>query len=302
LQSAGKRFVVDSCRCEAATFRKTITKVAGEAYHKSEHESGGPIMRTWLRKGAFFVVPFVYTCFTVFAASVIYAEELKIGAGAAATENVFKKIQGPMETAIGLKLNIVSGGPVEAVKDLDKGAVAAAAGGLTFSDWMALMEKSGYAIPDKSVYKSWVIGKDIIRVIVNKEVTISNLSKGDLKGIFTGAITNWKQVTGSDLPIVVVWGDKIPGTQELFQKEIMGGEPYSKDKVVSGTAAEVKDTVKRTKGAVGLAPISMVDASVSTPRGPEVSRPITLLTKGEPSPSVVKLLQYMNGDGKQYLQ
>ena len=258
-------------------------------------------MRAWLRKGMFLAAPFVFACLTVLAVSVVGAEELKIGAGAAATENVFKKIQGPMESSIGLKLNIVSGGPVEAVKDLDKGVVAAAAGGLTFSDWMGLMEKSGYNIPDKSVYKSWVIGKDIIRVIVNKEINIINLSKGDLKGIFTGSITNWKELTGSDLPIVVVWGEKIPGTQELFQKEIMGGEPYAKNKMVSGTAAEVKEMVKRTKGAVGLATISMVDTSVSTPRGPEVSRPITLITKGEPSPSVVKLLQYMNGDGKQYL-
>ena len=110
-------------------------------------------MRTWLRKGKFLAVPFVFACLTVLATSVFCAEELKIGAGAAATENVFKKIQGPMESSIGIKLNIVSGGPVEAVKDLDKAVVAAAAGGLTFSDWMSLMEKSGYNIPDTTAVR-----------------------------------------------------------------------------------------------------------------------------------------------------
>jgi phosphate transport system substrate-binding protein len=259
------------------------------------------IMRTWKRKARFFVVPLVSAIIVVYAAVFVGAEELRIGAGAAATENVFKKIQGPMEAALGLKLTIVAGGPVEALKDLDKGSVAAAAGGLALSDWMNLMEKSGYKIPDKSVYKSWIIGRDVIRVIANKDVGINNLSKAQLKGIFTGIISNWKEITGLDLPIVVVWGDKIPGTQELFQKEIMDGEPYAKNKMTSGTAAEVKELVVRTRGAVGLAPAALVDASVSAPRGPEVSRPITLLTKGEPSPGTAKMLEFISGEGKKYL-
>jgi len=71
------------------------------------------------------------------------AEEVKIGAGAAPTENVFKKIMGPMETSIGLKVVLVSNGPSEALKDLDKGLLDAATGGVTFQDWMSMMDKEG---------------------------------------------------------------------------------------------------------------------------------------------------------------
>ena len=114
----------------------------------------------------------------------LMAEEVRIGTGAAATENIFNKIQQPMEKANGVKLVVVSSGPVQALKDLDAGTIDAAVGGVTFPDWMLMMEKEGYAIADKSVYKNRVIGKDIVKVMTNKDVTVSALSKEQLVAHF----------------------------------------------------------------------------------------------------------------------
>jgi len=237
----------------------------------------------------------------VCVASAALADEVKVGAGAAPTENVFNKIKEPMEKAVGLKLVLVSNGPVEALKELDQGKVEAATGGLTFQDWMALMEKEGYKISDTGIYKYRVIGKDIIKVITHKDVAVKSLSKEQLKGIFSGNIANWKDVGGPDLPVVVVWGAKIPGTQNVFQKQIMDGEAYTKTVKEAETAADVKDKVSATPGAVGLGPASIIDSSISTPEIPEVGRPITLITKGAPSPAVVKMLEFISGEGQKYI-
>jgi hypothetical protein len=110
------------------------------------------------------------------------AEEVKIGSGAAAVENIFNKITEPMEKATGVKLMVVASGPVQAIKDLDAGTIEGAVGGVTFPDWMAMMEKEGYPIADKSLYKNRVIGKDLVKVITNKDVTVSALSKEQLAG------------------------------------------------------------------------------------------------------------------------
>lgn len=230
-----------------------------------------------------------------FAAS---AEEIKIGAGAAPTENVFKKIMAPMEKAIGLKVVLVSNGPSEALKELDKGAVDAATGGLTFADWMAMMDKEGYAIPDKGVYKHRVIGKDIVRVLTHPDAGVKQLGKEQLKGIFTGAVKNWKAVGGADKPVVVLLGSKIPGTQSVFQKQAMDGADYTKEAKEGSTAEDLKARVVATSGAVCLGPASIVDATVNAPEIPEIGRPITLITKGEPSPGIVKMLDYLRGEGK----
>lgn len=229
------------------------------------------------------------------------AEEVKIGAGAAPTENVFKKILSPMEKSIGVKVVLISNGPSEALKDLDKGAVDAASGGVTFPDWMAMMDKEGYQIPDKSAYKHRVIGKDLVKVLTNKDVTTKQLSKEQLKGIFTGAIKNWKEVGGPDKPVVLFLGSKIPGTQSVFQKQVMDGAAYAKDAKEGTTAEDLKTKVAATPGAVCLGPASGVDGSIHAPEIPEIGRPITLITKGEPSPGIVKMLEYIRGDGKKYI-
>jgi len=233
--------------------------------------------------------------------TVVRAEEVTVGAGAAPTENIFARIKDPMEKSIGLKLNLISSGPVQALKDLDVNKVDAATGGVSFGDWMRMMEKEGSPVADPSVYKHRVIGKDMVKLMAHKGVTVNALSKDQLKAIFTGKAANWKEVGGPDLPIVVVLGSKIPGTQSVFQKQMMDDEPYVQKAMEATTAADVKEKVQATPGAVGLGPISLVDGSISSPEIPEVGRPITLVTRGEPSPTVAKLIDYINGEGKQHI-
>ncbi len=237
----------------------------------------------------------------VAAAGMVCAEEVKVGAGAAPAEDIFKKIKDPMEKEIGLKLVLIDSGPDAALMALDKGEVDAATAGLTFGDWLELMAKKGYAIPDKNVYKYRVIGKDIIRVIAHKDINVQQLSKEQLQGVFTGKITNWKEVGGPDLPIVVVFGSQIAGTHAAFQKQAMSGAAYAKNVKEAANAPDVKEKVKATPGAVGLAPATLVDAGVCAPKIPEVGRAITLVTRSEPSATVIKMLDYIRGPGKKYL-
>lgn len=229
------------------------------------------------------------------------AEEVKIGAGAAPSENVFNKIKEPMAKATGVTITLISNGPEQALKDLDAGLIDAAAGGVTFPDWMDMMAKANYPIADKSVYKNRVIGKDIIKVLTNKDVTVSSLSKEQLTAIFTGKAKNWSEVGGPSLPIVLVTGTKIPGTLKVFQKQAMDGADYSKDALALGDAAEMKDKVATTSGAVCIGPMSKADATVNAPTIPEIGRPITLITKGEPKGGVKKMIDYIRDEGQKVI-
>jgi phosphate transport system substrate-binding protein len=234
-------------------------------------------------------------------AGIAQAEEVKIGSGAAAIENIFNKIKDPMEKANGVKLNVISSGPVQAVKDLDAGTVEAAVGGMTFPDWMAMMEKEGYAIADKSAYKNRVIGKDVVKVMTNKDVTVSALSKEQLAGIFTGKMKNWKEMGGPDKPIALILGSKIPGTQGVFQKQVLNGEAYAAGAIEGTTAEDLKARVIATPGGVALAAMAQIDSSVNGPSIPEVGRPVTLITKGAPSAGLQKMLDYLGGEGQQHI-
>jgi phosphate transport system substrate-binding protein len=234
-------------------------------------------------------------------APLAFAVEVKIGAGASATEDIFKKMIEPMEKSIGIKLVIISDGPSAALRSLDNDLVMAAVGGLSFQDWMAMMEKEGDKPRTPAEYTYREIGKSIIKVIANKGTLVKKLSKDQLKGIFTGKITNWKAVGGVDIPIKIVNGIKIPGTNTMFQKEVMDGEPYGKTDLEASTAPDVKAKVVATPGAIGLSVTSLVDETVSAPEIPEVGRPVTMITKGEIPFSMQKVLDYMRGEGQKYI-
>jgi phosphate transport system substrate-binding protein len=229
-------------------------------------------------------------------------EELKIGAGAAPTENILKPIKPYFEKATGIKLQILDYGPKQAMLELEKGLIDAASAGLSFEDWLDLMKKEGVPVKDPASLNFVEIGKDRIVVLIHKDNPVNELSKDQLKGIFTGKITNWKEVGGKDMPIIVVWGKLIPGTNKLFVEKILDGEPLLKEVLETTTAAEIKNIVAITPEAIGIGPLAVVDGSVKAPKIPDISRPITLVTKGKPSAKVQKLIDFIKGEGQKYIK
>jgi phosphate transport system substrate-binding protein len=243
-------------------------------------------------------------CFIASAGSA-WAVKIKIGAGTAVSEGIFKKIQVPMEQATGDTILLMETDPVQAFKDMDAGVVDAAVGGYVFVDWMSMMEKEGYPVPKKDLYKSYIIGKDVIRVLTNKDVTVKALSKEQLVALFTGKIKDWSKVGGPNLPVVVVLGSKIPGTQAVFQKAVMAGAPYLKEAVEGTTAEDVKNRVIATPGAISLGVVAQIDATINAPTIPVVGRPIIMIVRRDLIPFKQQILQrmmdFIEGPGKELL-
>jgi phosphate transport system substrate-binding protein len=232
----------------------------------------------------------------------VNAEELKIGAGGAPTENILKPIRDSFEKSTGIKLYINSTGPKNALIDLGNGDVEAAAAGLAYQDWLALMKKEGQEVKDPTSFNPIVIGKDRIMVIVHKDNPVKKLSAEQLKEIFTGQIISWKDVGGEDLPIMIVVGKLTPGTNAMFSKKFLDGKDLTKEVLDATNAEDVRQNVMSNPSAIGFGPVALVDSSVRTPETPELSRDITLLTKGKPSARIQKLIDYINGAGRKYIK
>lgn len=239
---------------------------------------------------------------TLLISGISSADDIRIGAGAAPTENILKPIRTAFEKASGITLNTISNGPKQAFIELEKGTVDAAAAGLSLNDWWALLKNEGVSVADPKAYISTLIGKDRVVVITHKDNKIPALSKEQLQGIFSGKIQNWKDVGGKDMPVLIVWGSLIPGTNSMFSKVALGGTAISKEVLDATTAEDVKEKVKSNPEAVGIGPAAVVDDSIWSPKSPEVARDITLLTKGAPSAKIQKLLGFIKGDGAKLLK
>lgn len=110
-----------------------------------------------------------------------------------------------------------------------------------------------------------VIAYDGIVVVTHPSNKVKNLTMEQVKQIFTGEITNWKELGGDDLEIVVVSREDGSGSRDAFQ-EIVGyssGELIRNAIVASGNG-NIKTTVATNKHAIGFISFEYIDDSIST--------------------------------------
>lgn len=230
------------------------------------------------------------------------AQALKIDGGAAPMNNIFKKIKPVYEKVAGVVLELNESGPDGSFFALQKGQVELAAAGLSRESWFELMKQKGVNNIDEKSFYTEIIGFDTINILMNAEIPVMALSKAQLKAIFTGVIRNWKEVGGTDLPIIVVLGKNLAGTNKTFQEQILDKANYFEGVKWVGTTPEIQATIASTSGSVGIGPVaSLTDSRLISPTTPEVGRPITVMTKGKPSPAMRKLLDYIKGEGKAFI-
>ncbi|GFO58411.1 phosphate-binding protein [Geomonas silvestris] len=232
---------------------------------------------------------------------VAFAEDVKIGAGAAPSENVLKPIAQPLLKE-GISLYVSSSGPKNAMMDLERGVVDAAAAGLTFQDWLNLMKKEGHEVKDPASLQWTMIGKDKIVALVNKENPVAKLSKEQLQGIFSGKVDSWKEVGGADVPVLIVWGKLTSGTNSMFANKIMDGKEVTKEVIETMTAEDIRQNVASNPSAIGIGPLAVLDGTVKQVESPEIGRDIILVTKGKPSAKVQKVLDFIKGEGQKYIK
>ncbi|KRL24203.1 phosphate abc transporter, phosphate-binding protein [Lactobacillus gallinarum DSM 10532 = JCM 2011] len=95
-------------------------------------------------------------------------------------------------------------------------------------------------------YKVAVVG---IVPIVNKGVGVKNVSMKQLRQIFTGKLTNWKQLGGKNVPIIVVNRSKGSGTRDSFEDIVLHKQKAIKSQEQDSNGA-VKKIVDTTPGTI----------------------------------------------------
>ncbi len=96
-----------------------------------------------------------------------------------------------------------------------------------------------------------IIAYDALSVIVNPGNSVSQLTREQLEGIFTGEIKNWKEVGGADEKIIAYSRESSSGTYEFFKEEVMEKKNYANDILSLPATGAIVQAVGQTKGAIG---------------------------------------------------
>jgi len=175
-------------------------------------------------------------------------------------------------------------------------------------DWDASMDVPGFKKFEGQVaHKVAVIP---FAAVVNKGVTATELTTKELQGIFSGKITNWKDVGGKDAEIIVVNRTFGSGTRVNFQdKALLGTDFMSKGsnyKEVK-TSGDMKTAIETTPNAIGYVDLAYVTSKMTAIKinGVEASEANVIngkykvwgygyyMTKGEPTGATKQFIEYV---------
>jgi phosphate transport system substrate-binding protein len=167
------------------------------------------------------------------------------------------------------------------------------------------------------------IGYDTIGIFVHKSNPLKGLTKQQLKDIFTGKISNWKELGGNNAPIVPIIGDAAQkrGSTDFFREIVLEGIPFGSFENRKFPRDQAEELTKReygisyisvclletlgssTRNSIRSVTVNQVAATESNVRNGSypLSRPLLLVTKGVPKGAARDFINFMQSNEGQSL-
>ncbi len=164
-------------------------------------------------------------------------------------------------------------------------------------------------------YKDFVVtpvSLDGIAVIVNPANNpVNSLTIAQVRDIYSGKITNWKDVGGKEMAIVVIGRDSASGTRTFFTDTVMNKTNYVKTQFEKNSNGAIQQSVAQTPGAIGYVGLGYIDPTVKAlkisvngtlvepsvktviDKSYPISRSLLMITNGQPIGLVKDYIDYI---------
>ena len=156
--------------------------------------------------------------------------------------------------------------------------------------------------------------KDPIAVIANKECGVHDLTGDQLQDIFSGDVTNWKEVGGADLPILVIIPSKDTAANKNFRRQVMKHKDIKHDFMAYDSTMVIEAVKYFPCGAVSFISrgavlheetIKRIRINGKRPRDPDYPyyQIFNYITKGEPKGPVKQFIDFAFSEkGKEIIE
>jgi phosphate transport system substrate-binding protein len=219
-----------------------------------------------------------------------FGNELKVSGSATVAGGIVNKNKAAIEQDTGLTISVTVNGDGNGLKDLYSGKsdVAMVAAPIKLTE--EVLNKAAPGSLDVAGFEVTPVGNDSLHFIVHPTNPVKTLSEGQLKDIFTGKITSWKDVGGDDKPILVVSVALGLGQRSNLVANLLGGVDVTEKARSMQGLVQVVQVVAQAPNAIGYATGATLTNAVVVIPGVEVKQVLGLVTKGAPSPEAKKFI------------
>ena len=168
--------------------------------------------------------------------------------GSTSMEKVIKAVNGAfMEKNKGVTVNLNLTGSGTGIQEASEGKCD--------------IGNSSRKLKDAEKLDATVVGLDGIALVVNPANKLEDITLQDLAKVYSGEITNWKELGGDDKAIVVIGREDGSGTRDGFESIVMGDKEPKYAQELESTGSVI-NAVATTDGAIGYASLANVDETV----------------------------------------
>ncbi len=207
-----------------------------------------------------------------------------------------------------MKIGVQGGGSGTGIRMVGEGSVNIGASSRELSEDELLKH------PDLVVHP---IAIDCITIIVHPSNPIEDLSIQQIRDIFTGKITNFREAGGPDREIVLVIREDGSGTRSTFEGIVMGDAEISNTALQKPASGAIRFTIARNENAIGYLGIGYLDETVKAisingvspskeniRKGEySISRKLYLITKEEPLGKTKEFIDFiLSEDGQKIVE
>lgn len=147
----------------------------------------------------------------------------------------------------GISIYVEGGGTKTGIDALEKGNIdiCTASRLLKADEVKILADKFG------SIGMSTLVAKDALSIFLNPQNPVKDLSLEEVKNIFLGNFTNWKEVGGEDKTVRVISRSPNSGTYLYFKEHVLLNDDYFEDVEIKATTDEIVEAVSKDRNAIG---------------------------------------------------
>jgi len=164
------------------------------------------------------------------------------------------------------------------------------------------------SLKDKGLIEHKLVGIPFV-FIANPDVSVDNLTQQQYGDIFTGKITNWKDVGGKDAKITIIHRAKSSGSRATIAEVVLNNAAFTDNAVIQDSNGAVRSAIASTPGAIGYVDAAYADQTVKALAYNGVKYSIDnvvnktypvytfgrMFTKGEPTGAVKSFIDYVTG-------